>query len=94
MPTATAWQEPGRVEMRPWALQTGLHMQVSAPQGRGARSQLAAGTHQCPEGPGSCRAGGDVAVCVGVSEMPAVLVGFHTSIKLIFIVYCLDVSLC
>lgn len=40
LPTGAAWQEPGRVEVRPWALQAGLHKQVSAPQGRGARASL------------------------------------------------------
>lgn len=30
------------MEVRPWALQAGLHTQVSALQGQGARCQLAA----------------------------------------------------
>lgn len=41
------------MEVRPWALQAGLHKQVSAPQGRGASCQLAAGAHQCQRVPGA-----------------------------------------
>lgn len=70
------WEELGGTG-RDWGAATGGCPVGTACPGPG-------GAQRCLESPG---AGGGVAACVRVWGVPAVLVGFHTSIKPIFIVY-------